>query len=96
MTTIENVISASDRKEFNISITELTKEQCKTQVQDKYIEAVVDVLQDSFPNIPEFEAFGIFDPQKCPSSQDELVNYGLEKLRLLQEKCGAGDDLGRQ
>ena len=40
MTTIESVISASDLKEFNIPITELAKEQFKTQVQDKYIEAV--------------------------------------------------------
>ena len=49
-------------------------------------------LQDRFPNIPERESFGIFDPQKCPSSQDVLVDYGLGKLRLLQEKYGTGDD----
>ena len=70
----------------------MEKEQFKTQVQDKYIEAVVDGLQDRFPNLPELEEFGIFDPQKCLSSQDELVDYGLGKLRLLQEKYGTGDD----
>ena len=89
MTTIESVISASDLKEFNIPITELAKEQFKTQVQDKYIEAVVDGL---FPTYLSLRHLGFFNPQKCPSSQDELVDYGLGKLRLLQEKYGTGDD----
>ena len=68
---------------FNIPITALAKQEFKTHVQVKYIQAVVDGLQDRFPNIPELEAF---DPQKCPSSQNELIHYGQGKLRLLQEK----------
>ena len=97
MTTIESTIT-SDLKDFNIPITDSAKENFKTQVQVKYIEAVVNGLQDKFPNTPELEAFGIFDPQKCPSSEDELTDYGQGKLRLLQEKYGAGDspDIYRQ
>ena len=63
----------------------MAKEQFKTQVQDKYIEAVVDGLQDRFLNIPD-----LFP--NIPDLENELVDYGLRKLSLFQGKKGTGDD----
>lgn len=83
-------VVTSELKDFDIPISDAKEEEFKA-LQSKYIEAVVDGLQDRFPNVSELEAFSLFDPQKCPASEDELIIYGQNKLDILQTTYGTGD-----
>lgn len=47
-------------------------EKSRRNIKDVQLKSVVDRLQDRFPNIPEVEAIGIFNPQRHPSSEEEL------------------------
>ena len=72
MASTENTIT-SELKDFSVPISETAKQDFKNHVQAKYIRAT-----------PELEAFGIFDPQKCPSTQAELIEYGNAELKQLK------------
>ena len=46
------------------------------QFKQKYVEAIIDQLNDRFPNAELLSAVSIFDPHSLPSDEDELATYG--------------------
>lgn len=55
-----------------------------------YIQAIVDQLNNRFPNVQLLEAFSIFDPQALSSDEEELSGYGQDKLETLIGIYGEG------
>ena len=90
---LDEVLS-TDLKDFNITPTEAQKQEFKSAIQKKYIQAIVTQLQNRFPDVDYLDAFSIFDPQKLlsasPSDGDELTVYGQEKLEHLKNAYGGG------
>ena len=90
---LDEVLS-TDLKDFNITSTEAQKQEFKSSIQEKYIQAIVTQLQNRFPDVDYLDAFSIFDPQKVLSSSasdgDELTIYGQEKLEHLKNAYGGG------
>ena len=79
-----------DLKDFRITATDAQKQQFKSSVQVKYIQAVVTELQNRFPDVDNLDSFCIFDPQKLPTTSDELGVYGQERIECLQNAYGEG------
>jgi len=76
-------VLATDLKDFQITPIDAQKEQLKSTVQLKYIEALTAGLENRFPELVELSAFSIFDPSKLPSIPKEISVYGHEKLERL-------------
>ena len=55
-------------QECNITVTDTNKKQFRERVQHKFIDAVIDQIQQ---RLPELSAFTIFDPQNVPSQTEE-------------------------
>lgn len=89
--TVDRVIT-SDLKDFDIRLTDAMKQDFKANVRSKYIQAIVDGLQARFPDVAELEAFSLFDPQKLPSEEEELVAYGKDEMELLTTKYASADN----
>lgn len=51
------------------TITDAVKQDFETNIQSKYVQALLDVLKDCFSNVAELEAFSIVDPQKLSSEE---------------------------
>ena len=79
---VDEVIS-SDLKDFSIPVTNEQREQFKCAIQAKYVEAIIDQLNDRFPNAELLSAFSIFDPHSLPSDEDELATYGQLSVDIL-------------
>ena len=78
-----NDVLTTDLKDFQIVPSDVQKEQFKSTVQDKYIQAIITGLEDRFPDVADLAAFSIFDPEKLPSTPEEFAVYGEEKLTSL-------------
>ena len=91
LATVDQVIT-SELKGFDIRLTDAMKQDFKANVQHKYIQAIVDGLQARFPDTAELEAFSLFDPQKLPSKEEELVAYGQRRMELLTTTYATGDN----
>ena len=65
-------VLATDLKDFQITSIDAQKEQLKSTVQLKYIEALSTLLENRFPEFVELSAFSIFDPSKLPSIPEEI------------------------
>ena len=83
---------SAELKDFNIEATSAQKEAFKSQIQVKYIEAIVNQLGDRFPHVELLGSFSIFDPQKLPSDEEELTTYGQDKVKLFSTTYGEGPD----
>lgn len=66
------------------------KQAFKSSIQVRYIQAIVDQLNDRFPNVQLLETFSIFDSQALPSDEEELPGYGQDKLKTLRAIYGEG------
>ena len=88
---MDEVIS-SDLKDFSIPVTSEQREQFKCAIQAKYVEAIIDQLNDRFPNSEILSAFSIFDPHSLPSDEDELATYGQLSVDILMRAYGDGPD----
>ena len=58
-------------QECNITVTDTNKKQFRERVQHKFIDAVIDQIQQRLPDCEELPAFTIFDPQNVPSQTEE-------------------------
>ena len=90
-------VLATDLHDFNITPTDAQKQEFKSSVQVKYIQAIVTQLQNRFPDVDYLDAFSIFDPQKLTisdSDDDELAAYGQERLEYLKSAYGDGVNPG--
>ena len=81
-------VPATDLKDFNITPTDAQKQEFKSSVQVKYIQAIFAQLENRFPDVENLDAFSVFDPQKLipisDSTEDELATYGLERVEYLK------------
>ena len=55
----------------------------------KYVEAIVNQLQDWCTHV---ELLSAFDPQNIPSFEDQLTTYGQDELEVLTKTYGEGSD----
>ena len=87
MSRLEQVL-ATDLKDFNIAPTDTQKQEFKSSVQVKYIQAIVAQLENRFPDVENLNTFSVFDPQKAlsisHSTEDEVAAYGLDKVEYLK------------
>ena len=83
---------SSELESFTITLTERGKKEFKSSIQVPYIEGIVKQLEDRFPNVDCLDAFSIFDPQKIPSSSEQMVAYGQDKIDYLQKHYGEGEN----
>ena len=87
MSRLEQVL-ATDLKGLNIAPTDAQKQEFKSSVQVKYIQAIVAQLENRFPDVENLNAFSVFDPQKAlsisHSTEDEVAAYGLDKVEYLK------------
>lgn len=83
-------VLATDLKDFQITTSDAQKEQLKSTVQLKYIEALSTLLENRFPEFVELSAFSIFDPCKLPSIPKEIPVSCHENLERLIAAYGAG------
>ena len=83
-------ILVTELKDFQITSSDATKEQFKSNIQSKYIEALIIGLENRFPDITDLSSFSIFDPTKLPSSQEEFTVYGIDKLEHIVATYGNG------
>ena len=90
---LDQVLS-TDLKDFNITPTDAQKQEFKSSIQVKYIQAIVTQLENRFPDVGNLDAFSILDPQKLlsvsPSDEDEFAVYGEERLDYLKDAYGDG------
>ena len=88
--TVENVLQ--------ISVSESEKQQFRKRVQYKFIDAVIDQINDRLPDCDELSAFSLLDPQKLPPcSGSEEINeafqqWGNNHLVILEGTYGVGDN----
>jgi len=88
---VDQVLS-TELEAFSIEATSAQKEAFKSNIQAKYIEAIVNELRDRFPHVELLGAFSIFDPQNLPSDDELLSTYGQDKLDILSAAYGEGHD----
>ena len=86
-------VLATDLKDFQIVATDTQKEQFKSTIQKVYIKAIIEHLNNRFPNVEVLSAFSIFDAQSLPSDEEELASYGQDKLEVLLAHYGEGSDV---
>lgn len=86
---VDQVLS-SELKDFSIEVTSVQQAAFKSEIQVKYIEAIVNQLRDRFPHVELLGAFSIFDPQKLPCDEEELTTYGQDKVKIFSAKYGEG------
>ena len=86
-------VLVTELKDFQIEATSQQKHFFKNQIQDAYIKALTEQLQDRFPNVELLDAFSIFDPQSLPSTEEHLAVYGQERLEVLISHFGEGVEL---
>ena len=84
-----NQVLITDLNDFNITPTDAQKQEFKSSIQVKYIQAIVMELQNRFPDVDNLDTFSIFDLQKLlsmsDSDKDELlpmVKRGLNISRM--------------
>ena len=88
--TVENVLQ--------ISVSESEKQHFRERVQYKFIDAVIDQINDRLPDCDELSAFSLLDPQKLPPcSGSEEINeafqqWGNNHLVILEGMYGVGDN----
>ena len=87
-----DAVISSELESFTITLTERGKKEFKSSIQVPYIEGIVKQLEDRFPNVDCLDAFSIFDPQKIPSSPEQMVAYGQDKIDYLQKHYGEGEN----
>ncbi|WAR05164.1 hypothetical protein MAR_020533, partial [Mya arenaria] len=61
----------------------------KSNVFDKFIDAVVNNLESRFPHIPVLEAFSMFNPTTVPEDQAERNDHCKDELQMLVERFTA-------
>ena len=54
--------------------------------------AIVKKLEERFPNVDCLDAFSIFDPKHFPSSPEQLIANGQNKIDNLQKYYGEGEN----
>ena len=87
-----DAVISSELGSFTNTLTERGKNEYKSSIQVPYIEGIVKQLEDRFPNVDCLDAFSIFDPQKIPSSPEQMVAYGQDKIDYLQKHYGEGEN----
>ena len=85
----------NDLQDYNIIVTETNKQQFREKVQHKFVDAVIDQLQERLPNCEELSAFTIFDPQKVPHQSEEgnpeaFQQWGTDQLAILERMYAEG------
>lgn len=53
-------VLTTDLKDFDVTPTDVQKEAFKSSIQVKYIQAIVQELQNRFPDVDNVDAFCIF------------------------------------
>ena len=82
--TVENILQ--------ISVSESEKQQFRERVQYKFIDAVIDQINDRLPDCDELSAFSLLDPQKLPPCSGSeksmrLFNNGVITTWLFLRVC---------
>ena len=79
-------------KDFTIEVISVQHAVFKSEIQVKYIKAIVNQLLDRLPHVEQLGAFSIFDPQKLPCDEEELTTYGQDKVKIFSTTYSEGLD----
>ena len=72
--------------------TEREKDEFISSIKIPYIDSIVKQLNERFPNVICLDAFSIFDPKSAPSSSEQLIAYGQNKIDHLIAQYGEGEN----
>ena len=89
---LDTVISSSELESFNLTPTEREKDGFISSIKIPYIDGIVKQLNERFPNVICLDAFSIFDPKNVPSSNEQLIAYGQNKIDHLKAHYGEGEN----
>ena len=73
---------------FAVSLS--PREQFESTVRKPYLTAVIDHLHSRFPCNNILDSFVIFDPKLLPQEDEELLQYGNDKLECLLQHYSDG------
>ena len=73
---------------LDIAISESTKESFMRNIYKPYIQSVVDHISAKMKSSDVLSAFSLFNPCHLPEKEDDLSEYGSEKLSTLRSFYG--------
>ena len=79
-------------KDWNINMSEAALVSFKCNIQEVYVDALLENITNRFPDAGIISAFSIFDPLKLPASEERVQQerYGESSLNTLVEHYGSG------
>ena len=79
-------------KDWNINMSEAALVSFKCNIQEVYVNVLLENITNRFPDAGIISAFSIFDPLKLPASEEraQQERYGESSLNTLVEHYGSG------